>query len=211
MELTLKACSCAADAGAPAAVLLCVPLGLPQQRHYACRWCGPPVLCGSTIFVVDYHDQAMCSWQGTGTWTSNSQSTCAGSSGWCTPRRWQCLHVLAPFAPDVSFACCNTFNWKKCSRRPEKACFHANAVCTKLMLSVTPPVSSASLPSGPGCQAGKSQLRTNNQWLSLTDQLRLGVRALELDTHFVQVRGRGLPFAVRWLPWGQPDAGHGSA
>jgi hypothetical protein len=27
-------------------------------------------------------------------------------------------------------------------------------------------------------------LRTSNQWLSLTDQLRLGVRAVELDTHF---------------------------
>ena len=52
---------------------------------------------------------------------------------------------------------------------------------------------SASLLPGPGCQAGRSKLRTNNQWLSLTDQLRLGVRALELDTHYVQVRGRGLP------------------
>lgn len=28
--------------------------------------------------------------------------------------------------------------------------------------------------------------RTNNQWLSLTDQLRLGVRSLELDTHWFQ-------------------------
>jgi hypothetical protein len=27
-------------------------------------------------------------------------------------------------------------------------------------------------------------LRTSNQWLSLTDQLNLGVRALELDTHY---------------------------
>lgn len=30
-----------------------------------------------------------------------------------------------------------------------------------------------------------SQLHTNNQLLSLTDQLNLGVRALELDTHWV--------------------------
>lgn len=30
-----------------------------------------------------------------------------------------------------------------------------------------------------------SDLHTNNQWLSLTDQLNLGVRVLELDVHFV--------------------------
>ena len=30
-----------------------------------------------------------------------------------------------------------------------------------------------------------SVLRTNNQWLSLTDQLNLGVRVVELDTHWV--------------------------
>ncbi|KAG7674064.1 hypothetical protein Ndes2526B_g02453 [Nannochloris sp. 'desiccata'] len=30
-----------------------------------------------------------------------------------------------------------------------------------------------------------SVLRTNNQWLSLTDQLNLGVRVLEIDTHWV--------------------------
>ena len=55
------------------------------------------------------------------------------------------------------------------------------------------PLLPASLLSGRSCQAGRSKLRTNNQWLSLTDQLRLGVRALELDTHYVQVRGRALP------------------
>lgn len=30
-----------------------------------------------------------------------------------------------------------------------------------------------------------SLLRTSNQYLSLTDQLRMGVRLLELDVHFV--------------------------
>ena len=33
-------------------------------------------------------------------------------------------------------------------------------------------------------------LRTNNQWLSLTDQLNLGVRVVELDTHWVAGRLR---------------------
>jgi hypothetical protein len=31
------------------------------------------------------------------------------------------------------------------------------------------------------------KLRTNNQWLSLTDQLNLGVRVVEIDTHWVLV------------------------
>lgn len=41
----------------------------------------------------------------------------------------------------------------------------------------------------------ESPLRTNDQWLSLTDQLNLGVRSVELDTHWVGVsdRIRGLP------------------
>lgn len=34
-------------------------------------------------------------------------------------------------------------------------------------------------------------LRTNDQWLSLTDQLNLGVRALELDAHWVGVSHSG--------------------
>ena len=33
-------------------------------------------------------------------------------------------------------------------------------------------------------------IQTNNQWLSLTDQLRLGVRMIELDTHWVEGRLR---------------------
>lgn len=33
--------------------------------------------------------------------------------------------------------------------------------------------------------AQKRVLRTNNQWLSITDQLNLGVRAVEIDTHWV--------------------------
>lgn len=37
-------------------------------------------------------------------------------------------------------------------------------------------------------QSSTSILRTNDQFLSLTDQLNLGVRALELDTHWVEVR-----------------------
>ncbi len=38
-------------------------------------------------------------------------------------------------------------------------------------------------------------LRTNNQYLSLTDQLNLGVRSVELDTHWVgvSVGERGCP------------------
>jgi len=36
-------------------------------------------------------------------------------------------------------------------------------------------------------QASSSVLRTNDQFLSLTDQLNLGVRAIELDTHWVEV------------------------
>ena len=39
----------------------------------------------------------------------------------------------------------------------------------------------------PGLAA--SRLRTSNQWLSLTDQLNLGVRLVELDTHWVGVSG----------------------
>ncbi len=37
-------------------------------------------------------------------------------------------------------------------------------------------------------QSSDSTLRTNDQYLSLTDQLNLGVRAVELDTHWVEVR-----------------------
>ena len=33
----------------------------------------------------------------------------------------------------------------------------------------------------------KHDLQTNNQWVSVTDQLNLGVRVLELDVHFVAV------------------------
>ena len=36
-------------------------------------------------------------------------------------------------------------------------------------------------------QSSSSKLRTNDQFLSLTDQLNLGVRAVELDTHWVEV------------------------
>jgi hypothetical protein len=39
-----------------------------------------------------------------------------------------------------------------------------------------------------GMQAGDEVLRTNDQVLSLTDQLNLGVRAVELDTHWVEVQ-----------------------
>lgn len=34
--------------------------------------------------------------------------------------------------------------------------------------------------------AGNTHIQTNNQWLSLTDQLNLGVRNVELDTHWVE-------------------------
>ncbi len=36
-------------------------------------------------------------------------------------------------------------------------------------------------------QSSSSKLSTNDQFLSLTDQLNLGVRAVELDTHWVEV------------------------
>lgn len=37
-------------------------------------------------------------------------------------------------------------------------------------------------------QSSSAKLRTNDQFLSLTDQLNLGVRAVELDTHWVEAR-----------------------
>lgn len=36
-------------------------------------------------------------------------------------------------------------------------------------------------------QASEAYLQTNNQFLSLTDQMNLGVRIVELDTHFFDV------------------------
>lgn len=36
-------------------------------------------------------------------------------------------------------------------------------------------------------QASEAYLQTNNQYLSLTDQMNLGVRIVELDTHFFDV------------------------
>jgi hypothetical protein len=36
-------------------------------------------------------------------------------------------------------------------------------------------------------QSSNSILRTNDQYFSLTDQLNMGVRAVELDTHWVEV------------------------
>ena len=36
----------------------------------------------------------------------------------------------------------------------------------------------------PCCLQDEGRLRTNNQWLSLTDQLNLGARLIELDTHW---------------------------
>ena len=36
-------------------------------------------------------------------------------------------------------------------------------------------------------QASDAYLQTNNQYLSLTDQMNLGVRIVELDTHFFDV------------------------
>ena len=36
-------------------------------------------------------------------------------------------------------------------------------------------------------QASDAYLQTNNQYLSLTDQMNLGVRVVELDTHFFDV------------------------
>lgn len=39
-------------------------------------------------------------------------------------------------------------------------------------------------------QSAADLLQTNDQVLSLTDQLNLGVRLVELDTHWVKVRLR---------------------
>ena len=41
-------------------------------------------------------------------------------------------------------------------------------------------------------QSKADQLQTNDQVLSLTDQLNLGVRMIELDTHWFQVNPQGL-------------------
>lgn len=38
-------------------------------------------------------------------------------------------------------------------------------------------------------QSAADRLQTNDQVLSLTDQLNLGVRLVELDTHWVKVPG----------------------
>ena len=40
-------------------------------------------------------------------------------------------------------------------------------------------------------------VQTNDQWLSLTDQLRLGVRMVELDTHYIFVCNRPLAGSTR--------------
>ncbi len=39
---------------------------------------------------------------------------------------------------------------------------------------------------GAGAQSKADRLQTNDQVLSLTDQMNLGVRFVELDTHWVQ-------------------------
>ncbi len=75
------------------------------------------------------------------------------------------------------------------------------AIAVQLRLSYTQPVclqqwpashnSAIALANGYGVLDGVlthlagTLVRTNNQWLSLTDQLNLGVRFLELDTHWV--------------------------
>jgi len=37
-------------------------------------------------------------------------------------------------------------------------------------------------------QADNARLRTNDHYFSLTDQMNMGVRAVELDTHEVEAR-----------------------
>ena len=50
-------------------------------------------------------------------------------------------------------------------------------------------------------QEGRSLVRTNNQLFSLTDQLNMGVRVLELDTHWVEVGGpAALHPSTSWGP-----------
>ncbi len=43
-------------------------------------------------------------------------------------------------------------------------------------------------PSRCALQSAVDRLQTNDQVLSLTDQLNLGVRMIEMDTHWVQAR-----------------------
>ena len=57
-------------------------------------------------------------------------------------------------------------------------------------------------------QSGDAVLRTNDQYLSLTDQLNLGVRAVELDVHWFEVLQRKRPARPCMLPQG---AMHGVA
>ena len=53
--------------------------------------------------------------------------------------------------------------------------------------SPLPPTPISLSPHPHTCQGSQHELQTNNQWLSMTDQLNLGVRVLELDVHFVAV------------------------
>ena len=50
-------------------------------------------------------------------------------------------------------------------------------------------------------QSGDAVLRTNDQYLSLTDQLNLGVRTVELDVHWFEVLPRR-PACPCMLPQG---------
>jgi hypothetical protein len=50
-------------------------------------------------------------------------------------------------------------------------------------------------------QSAVDRLQTNDQVLSLTDQLNLGVRMIELDTHWVQVRSPTSRPCCAAFPW----------
>lgn len=54
-------------------------------------------------------------------------------------------------------------------------------------MKTIPSISLCGICCGVCMQSGNSKLRTNDQYLSLTDQLNLGVRGIELDVHWVEV------------------------
>ncbi len=81
-----------------------------------------------------------------------------------------------------------TDSWVDCDCDLSAAAIRAGGPKTHLCcLAACAPETAAWSPNCPGTpqlQAPDARLETNNQWLSLTDQLRLGVRGIELDMHY---------------------------
>ena len=76
------------------------------------------------------------------------------------------LSVKALFALACSSCVLSKAHQPHCGRAGEAAIFIDSVLCG---------------------QAGDAPLRTNDQWLSLTDQMNLGVRAIDLDNRWVPV------------------------